>query len=305
MTHEKESFQLPQHLPMQNQNSRFDFKKYRLHLLLFILTVFSTFFAGWGEEEGLTGAFLYSLGIMSILLSHEMGHFLMARRYGVPVTLPYFIPLPISPFGTMGAVIRMGGRIPSRRVLFDIGVAGPLAGMVFIIPAIVIGLRLSRIVEIDTLGQNVITLGDSLFFKMLAFLSIGPLEQNQDIILHPLAYAGWVGLFVTALNLLPIGQLDGGHILYALFHRKSKYLSAVLYGVFLYILLFHFAGWLLFIILLAIFHRHPPTVNDDMSLDFKRRILGGIVLLLFILSFTPVPFGFGKGLIPILQDLLK
>ena len=172
------------------------------------------------------------------LSSLAKGHFFMARKYGVPVTLPYFIPMPISPFGTMGAVIRMGGRIPNRRVLFDIGVAGPLAGLTFIIPVILIGLRLSRIVEIDTLGENVITLGDSLFFKILAYLSIGPLEPNQDIILHPLACAGWVGLFVTALNLLPIGQLDGGHILYALFHKKSKWLSFLFYGVFLYILLF-------------------------------------------------------------------
>ena len=280
-------------------------KKHRLHLLLFLLTLFSTFFTGWISGHNLLDGLFYSLGIMSILLAHEMGHFIMARKYGVPVTLPYFIPLPISPFGTMGAIIRMGGRIPNRRVLFDIGVAGPLAGLAFIVPVTMIGLRLSQIVEIDKLDENVFTLGESLFFKILAYLSVGPIGQNQDIILHPLAYAGWVGLFVTALNLLPIGQLDGGHILYALFHKKSKWLSALFYGIFLYILLFHFAGWILFIILLAIFHKHPPTIHDGITLDPQRRILGSMVLLLFILSFTPVPFDFGEGLIPILKEFFN
>jgi membrane-associated protease RseP (regulator of RpoE activity) len=273
-------------------------KRIHVHIILFILTILSTFFVGLGS--GPVGALWYSLGIMAILLTHEMGHYLMARKYGVPVTLPYFIPLPISIFGTMGAVIKMGGYIPNRRVLFDIGVAGPLAGMAVIVPLTIIGLRFSNVVELSTIGKESISLGNSLFFSLLTLLVVGPLQPGTDIVLHPLAFAGWAGLLVTALNLLPIGQLDGGHILYSLFRRKSRFISSLFLGILLLICLFYFVGWILLLVLLIVFRKHPATIEDDLPLDAKRRAVGGLALLILVLSFTPVPFTFGKGLIPLL-----
>jgi membrane-associated protease RseP (regulator of RpoE activity) len=278
-------------------------KRVWIHILLFVLTIFSTYFVGLGD--GPIGALWYSLGLIIILLSHEMGHYLLAKKHGVPATLPYFIPVPLPPFGTMGAVIKMEGRIPNRRALFDVGVAGPLAGLVMIIPAIIIGIKNSQIVEIASLEAGTITLGDSLLFKLLAYLAVGSLPEGQDILLHPLAYAGWVGLLVTALNLLPIGQLDGGHITYALFWKKSKVISRIFYGIFLIICLFFYAGWLLLVIVLSIFHRHPPTLNDTVPLDKKRQVLGILTLIVFVLAFTPVPFGFAGGLIPMIIKAIQ
>jgi len=278
-------------IPQKKQNIK-------LHVLLFVLTICTTYMVALGD--GPLGALWYSLGIITILLTHEMGHYVMAKRHGIPTTLPYFIPIPLPPFGTMGAIIKMEGRIPDRRALFDVGVAGPLAGMVMIVPAILIGLKLSPVVELNALGNDTITLGDSLLFSLLARISIGSLPPGQDVVLHPLAFAGWVGLLVTALNLLPVGQLDGGHIMYALFWKRSKILSTIFYAIFLFICLFYYVGWFLFVIVLAFVRRHPPTINDGLPLDTKRKILGIFALIVFILAFTPVPFGFGEGLIPML-----
>ncbi len=281
--------------PSKWQPSR---KRIRIHVLLFILTILSTYFVGLGS--GPIGALWYSLGIITILLAHEMGHYLMARKHGVPVTLPYFIPFPISIFGTMGAVIKMGGYIPNRRILFDIGVAGPLAGMIIIIPSIIIGLQFSEIVELSTLGDDSISLGNSLLFSLLTFLVVGPLKPGYDIVLHPLAFAGWAGLLVTALNLLPIGQLDGGHIMYSLFHKKSRVISYLFWVILLLVCLFYFVGWILLLVLLMVFRKHPPTMEDGLPLDPRRRVVGGIAMLVLVLSFTPVPFAIGEGLIPLL-----
>jgi len=270
-----------------------------LHAVLFILTLFSTFLVGW-ESGGIINAIYYSFGIVTILLTHEMGHYLMAKKHGVPATLPYFIPIPFGPFGTLGAVIKMQGRIPDRRALFDIGVAGPMAGIAVIIPIILVGLAMSEVKTDISSGGGVILLGDSMLFSFLAWIAKGSLSEGQDIILHPLAYAGWVGLLVTSINLLPVGQLDGGHIVYALFWKKSNIPSAFFYGLFFFIFLFYYIGWILLIILLAIFRRHPPTMYDHLPVDRKRKVIGGIALAIFILSFTPVPFVIGDGLIPIL-----
>lgn len=278
-------------------------RKVTIHVLLFVLTILSTYFVALGD--GPLGALWYSLGIITILLTHEMGHYLTANKHGVPATLPYFIPMPLPPFGTMGAVIKMEGRIPDRKALFDVGVAGPMAGLVMIVPAIFVGLRMSPIVEIASLGEGTITLGDSLLFSFIARISIGPLPPGQDVVLHPLAFAGWVGLLVTALNLLPVGQLDGGHIMYALFWKKSKFLSGIFYAIFLFICLFYYVGWFLFIIVLSIVRKHPPTMNDAIPLDNKRKVLGIFALIIFVLAFTPVPFGFGEGLIPLLIEQFK
>lgn len=275
-------------------------KKIWLHLLLFVLTILSTYFVGLGG--GPIGALWYSCGIITILLTHEMGHYFMARKHGISATLPYFIPFPLSIFGTMGAVIKMEKHVPDRRALFDVGVAGPLAGIAIIIPAIFIGIRLSHVVEISSLGEESITLGDSLLFSFLAHLSIGSLPPGQDVVLHPLAFAGWVGLLVTAINLLPIGQLDGGHIIYALFWKRSRTISKLFHWFFLFICLFYFFGWFLLVVLLTIIRKHPPTLNDSLPLDRKRKVIGILTLILFFLAFTPVPFDLGGGLLSMLFE---
>jgi len=257
-------------------------KKPVLNIVLFILTILSTY---------LTSGFWYSLSIISILLAHEMGHYLMCRKYGVPATLPYFIPFPfLNPFGTMGAVIQMKGIIPSRKALFDIGAAGPLAGLVLTLPVIFIGLWLSQVVPQSPPNGQGLILGESLLFKAIAFLAKGPLAENQDISLHPIAYAGWAGLFVTGLNLLPIGQLDGGHVVYSLFGRNSKYVTYAFLAA-LGILAIFYAGWALLFALLVFFgRRHPAPWDDYTPIDRNRRILGYLILVIFVAVFTPMPF---------------
>ncbi len=264
----------------------------RLNMVLFILTCLSTFFIGYSFDDSIVSGLWYAGGIISILLAHEMGHYLMCVYYRIPATLPFFIPFPSPPFGTMGAVIRMDGRMPNRRVLFDIGVAGPLAGLVFTIPAIYFGLKMSTVVQI-TGNNNIFTLGDSLLFKWLGYLTVGELAAGYDTLLHPLAYAGWAGLFVTALNLLPIGQLDGGHILYALLGERGRQIYSVTMALFALLGIVKFSGWRLLIVLLLWFgYRHPPTLENEEPLDAKRRVLAYFTFLIFVLSFTPVPFQF-------------
>ncbi len=274
-----------------------------LHVLLFILTLLSTYWIGF-LGSGLIGGLWYAGGIMLILTAHETGHYLAAKKHGVPATLPFFIPLPLPPFGTLGAVIKMRGYVPNRRALLDIGAAGPLAGLIITIPAIIAGVYFSEITAGAKNGGELLILGDPLIFQIAGRLIHGPLEPGRHILIHPLGYAGWVGLFVTALNLLPVGQLDGGHIVYALFYRKSALVNKIFYSGLVFIFLFFYAGWIVLLVLLAIFRHHPPTIDDSVSLDTKRRVLGFIMLAVFILSFTPVPFAMAGGLIPMTLEWL-
>ncbi|MBI5788539.1 MAG: site-2 protease family protein [Candidatus Schekmanbacteria bacterium] len=215
----------------------------------------------------------------------------MSRRHDVPATLPFFIPLPLPPFGTLGAVIKMKGRINDRSALLDIGSAGPLTGFFFTIPAIIIGLKLSDVVAVKNLQTNVTALGDSLLFRFLQWLVLGNIPAGYDVVLHPIAYAGWVGLFVTALNLLPIGQLDGGHVVYALLGKKSRFVSYSALGFLAFICLVYNPGWLLLLILLSLFGlKHPSPLDEVTPLDKKRYLIGILALLIFIFSFTPIPF---------------
>src|SRR5215212_10177740 len=181
-----------------------------LPVILFIATCYSTYS---------TGGFAFALALMITLLAHELGHFIQAMRYGVPASLPFFIPMPLSPIGTMGAVIMMAPGRGDRRAIFDIAVTGPLAGLIFALMFSVVGMRLSEIALVSQ--PTLMRLGEPLLFKGLAYLTFGPLDPTLDIALHPIAYAGWVGIFITALNLIPIGQLDGGHILYALLRQQA------------------------------------------------------------------------------------
>jgi len=227
---------------------------------------------------------------MTILLSHEMGHYFMSRKYGVPATLPYFIPLPFPPFGTLGAIIKMKGIIINKKALFDIGIAGPLSGFIVSIPFIILGIKMSSI-QFVTQEMAYLRLGDPLLFKILQKIFIADIPEGHDLALHPMAYAGWVGLFVTALNLLPVGQLDGGHIVYAVFGNKSKWIFAISIGLLAVLTIFYNPGWLLLVILLLIFGmRHPEPFDMDTELDGKRKILALIILLVFLLSFTLSPF---------------
>lgn len=263
-----------------------------LHVLLFLLTIVSTVFVG---------GFLYSLAIMTILLSHEMGHYVMSRRYGIPATLPFFIPLPLPPFGTFGAVIKMKGIIVNKRALFDVGVAGPLCGFIVAVPFIIAGIRLSTVVSLADIPASSMQLGNPLLFRILQFFLVGDIPDGYDLVLHPFAYAGWVGLFVTSLNLLPVGQLDGGHVVYAVFGDKSRwaYLGTVIFLGVLTILCN--VGWLTLVILLIIFGmRHPRPFDDKTELDGKRRKAALAVLIVFVLSFIPSPFP-GMNIIHLLE----
>jgi len=271
--------------------------RHKIHVILFILTFASTFVTG-GLKKGDTGKFIlsfvegisYSMPVILILLGHEMGHYLMSRRYGIRATLPFFLPFPFSPFGTLGAVIRMESSIPSRKALFDVGVAGPLTSFILSIPAILIGLRLSNIIPASQIEPQANRLGAPLLFSLVQGLVIGKVPEGYDVILHPIGFAGWAGLFVTALNLLPVGQLDGGHVAYALFGKRSRLIFLIAIALMALITIFYYPGWILLLILFILFGlRHPAPLDDGTPLDRKRRILGGMTLLIFLLSFTPAP----------------
>jgi len=253
-----------------------------LPFVLFLGTCLSTY---------LIGGPAFSLALMSTLLAHELGHYLQARRYGVPASLPYFIPMPISPIGTMGAVIVMAPGMGNRRTLFDIAVTGPLAGLIPALLFCVIGLQWSEVVVRDD-NQMGLMLGEPLLFKLLVYLTLGPLAEVQDVVLHPVAFAGWVGIFITALNLFPIGQLDGGHVLYALLLQRAHRLAlGLLLAAAVAVVLGGYWGWTLMLILLMwIGPLHPPTANDDVPLGAGRTVLGWACLLFVPLGFTPMPF---------------
>jgi len=261
---------------------RVEGKRIQINIILFLLTILTTYYVN---------SLSYSLSIIAILLSHEMGHYLMCRKYRIDATLPYFIPVPLEPFGTMGAFIRMKSPIPNRKALFDVGAAGPIAGLVVTIPVLIIGLKLSTFIpKVQTQGFN-LYLGESFLFSKMAEFILGPEPEGFDTMLHPMAYAGWAGLFVTALNLLPIGQLDGGHVLYALFGRKSQTIYKFALAAFIVICALWYQGWILLVLLLIWFgFRHPLPLDDFHEIDFKRRIIGYLLFLIFLISFVPVPF---------------
>jgi len=281
-------------------------RSWHVHALLFILTVCSTYYAGirgfspyFGSSRGL----VYSFAVMAILLSHEMGHYLTSRKYGVPATLPYFIPFPLSPFGTLGAVIRMSGVIRDKKTLFDIGIAGPLCGFILAVPCVFIGAKLSVPMKIPAAGDALI-MGEPLLLKLAEWVMVGNLPTGFDLLIHPIGYAGWVGLFITALNLLPIGQLDGGHILYGVFGEKSRAISRALIPLLVLLAIFYNVGWFVLVALLLIFGiGHPHPLDAETPLDGKRRVLAIVMLFVYAVSFVPAPFA-GTSLITLIRGLL-
>jgi membrane-associated protease RseP (regulator of RpoE activity) len=260
-----------------------------LHIILFLLTIGSTIFVG-SQLFGFAGGFLYSFAIMTILFAHEMGHYLMTKKYGIPSTLPFFIPLPVEPFGTFGAIIKMKGVIINKRALFDIGVAGPLCGFIIALPFMIEGMLLSK-VQVVIGGLHFGQLGKPFLFTILQNIFVGEIPRGLELVPHPFVYAGWVGLFVTALNLLPVGQLDGGHVVYAVFGNKSQWVFRISITLLALLAIFYNPGWLTLVILLLIFgRRHPQPSDTETPLDSKRKFVAGIVLVIFILSFITSPF---------------
>jgi membrane-associated protease RseP (regulator of RpoE activity) len=257
---------------------------FALPILLFVATCFSTTSVGGWQ---------YAVALMTTLLAHELGHFLQAVRYGVPASLPFFIPIPAQPIGTMGAVIVMQPGKGNRRELFDIAITGPLAGLVFALLFSIVGLHRSHIILTNEMAGHQ-QLGEPLLFKLLAYLTFGRLGENQDILLDPIAFAGWVGIFITALNLFPIGQLDGGHILYALLRRRAHIIArTLLIAAVIAVIVWQLWAWTLMLLLLLLMGPvHPPTANDDVPLGTTRTILGWLSLMFVIIGFTPTPFYF-------------
>jgi membrane-associated protease RseP (regulator of RpoE activity) len=240
----------------------------------------------WNLLDGLP----YAAALLGILAAHEMGHYLTARRVGAPTSLPYFLPMPLG-FGTFGAVINMAAPPRNRRHLLAIAAAGPLAGLAVAIPVLLIGLSLSRVEPLPAAGEFMME-GNSLLYAGLKFMVFGQwLPTNGvDVMIHPVAFAGWAGLLVTGLNLLPAGQLDGGHIVYALLGERWS--RVVLWGVLavLAALAFLWQGWILWVALILIFGRMRVAPLDDVTpLTTAQRALALLMLAVFILVFAPIP----------------
>jgi membrane-associated protease RseP (regulator of RpoE activity) len=268
----------------------------RIHVLLFVATFFTTLFAGallngiipWEQPEKIYLGLPFSLTLLFILLTHEMSHYLTSRRHNVSATLPYFIPAP-SIIGTFGAVIKMKPPIPDRRSLIDIGASGPIGGFVIAVVACIVGLKLSEVRPTGEIQEG-IAFGSSLLFTFLSKIMLNVDPEKYDVILHPIAFAGWIGLLVTSLNLLPIGQLDGGHIIYALFGERHEWISKGTLPVLVILGIIFWPGWLIWAILMIILgYRHPPVVYPHIQLDRKRKLIGWVSLVIFILTFTPTP----------------
>lgn len=268
----------------------------RLHILLFILTFMTTLLAGaflegvifWQNPEKIYLGLPFSLTLLLILLTHEFSHYFMSRRHNIPVTFPYFIPAPTI-IGTFGAIIKMRPPILNRRSLIDIGASGPIVGFAAAVIAVIIGLTLSEVRPSEGLHTG-FSFGDSILFSFLTRLVLNVNPDKYDIFLHPVAFAGWFGLLITSVNLLPIGQLDGGHIAYALLGEKHKIISKMMIPVLIVFGILFFYGWIFVAaLMLLIGHRHPPVIYPQIPLDGKRKILGWISLAIFIITFTPVP----------------
>lgn len=302
--------------------------------LLFVLTVLTVCFAGLGWSasflhfETVAGpgadlaaaagralgdprlfplSALYAAALLVILVGHELGHYLTCRRYGVRATLPYFLPGP--PFiGTFGAFIRIKSPIRYKHQLFDIGANGPLVGFALALPVLAAGLALSRVAPF-TPAADTIVFGEPLLFRLLSALFFGRIPEGFAIVLHPIGFAGWVGLLVTALNLMPLGQLDGGHVAYAVLGKRAGLVSRAMVAVLAVMGVFFHLTWLLVAGIILFFEyrsrsrlNHPPVVDEAAPLGPKRRFLSALVVVIFVLSFIPDPVK-GAGLLDIIATL--
>lgn len=277
----------------------------RLALFLFLATCASTFLTtalpGWiGAVRsaapnpwivGLWDGLAYAGPLMAILLFHELGHYVQARRYGVAATPPLFIPMPlISPFGTMGALIVQAAGQADRKALFDIAISGPLAGLVVAIPVCWLGVLQSTTLEVPH-DRSLTLYGDPLILQWMYDLVHGPRPPGHEVLLNPLLFAGWVGILVTALNLMPLGQFDGGHILYTLIGRRAHFVALVFVSIVVaYMILANYWAFSLMIVLVLLFGiRHPPTADDLVPLGWPRVVLGWLTLAFFFVGMSPRP----------------
>jgi len=292
-----------EHLVHVVKSPRAKFSGPWLNLILLVATIGTTIWAGatlWAsvfntgsftESVNLAnGALYFALPLMLILSIHEMGHYFAAKRHGVAASLPFFIPVPFTIFGTMGAFISIREPIPNKKALLDIGFAGPIAGFLVAIPVLCIGLILSGdmtgAVQGGTIQGGTMLIGTSVLFE--TFMAVFGLGGGGGI--HPLAFAGWVGFFVTAINLLPVGQLDGGHIARALLGEKSRWAGYGSIGAMLVLGLFFSSTWLFFALLIMFMGiRHPPPLNEVTNLDKRRKAVGIAAALMLVLCFVPVP----------------
>jgi membrane-associated protease RseP (regulator of RpoE activity) len=267
-----------------------------INLVLFIATILSTLYvgAGYDAQEGgfsLLSGWPFALSIMLILGAHEMGHYIAARYHKVPVTLPYFIPLPISILGTMGAVIRIKGPVSNKRALLDVGAAGPWAGLIFAIPLLFYGLATSTVGPLPV-GEYIVE-GNSLLYSLMKVIVFGRFlpSGGLDVHLNQVAWAGWAGLLVTSINLIPIGQLDGGHVAYVLFGEKAKLLYwPIMITMAALMLITRTPTWIILMVLLFFFGRtYAEPLDQVTELNPKRKVIAALTLLLFVLLFIPVP----------------
>jgi membrane-associated protease RseP (regulator of RpoE activity) len=280
------------------------------HILLFLLTIVSTTLVGSSHYASFildfrqvplpltsfqfySNGLWYSLSILAILGCHELGHYYACKYYRVDASMPYFLPAPLPLTGTLGAFIRIRQPIPGKRELFDIGIAGPIAGFLVAVPVLFLGMSLSKVTQLPPDTRGFIELGEPLLFKAVSWMIWGTPPQGYSINMHPMAFAAWFGLLATALNLFPIGQLDGGHISYAVLGRKSTIVTlgtvCCLIG-----LSFISRSWMVWTVLtigmLFVFGpRHPRTMDEEVPLDRTRVWLAVFAAIMFILCFTPTP----------------
>jgi membrane-associated protease RseP (regulator of RpoE activity) len=245
------------------------------------------------DPRFMAGGLWFSLTVLSILGCHEMGHYVACLRYRVDATRPYFLPAPLPLTGTLGAFIRIRSRIPSKVALFDIGIAGPIAGFIVAVPALVLGLYLSRLEKLPADMGSMISLGEPLLFRGVKWLVFGAIPAGYDVNMHPMAFAAWFGLLATALNLFPIAQLDGGHISYAVLGRHSLWVTLAMASAAVG-LTFVSSSWiawtvLLMLMLVLVGPRHPPTLDDETPLGAGRLWLALFAVVMLIVCFTPAP----------------
>jgi membrane-associated protease RseP (regulator of RpoE activity) len=307
-----DTWELPPNAFWEDQQAREQRKSLAIAVLLFLLTLvstlavgaqfasayaagqspnfddfFSTYTALLAHPQLLLAGVPFAFTLIGILLAHELGHFFACRYYGISASYPYFIPAPTL-IGTLGAFIRIRSPIYNRRALFDVGLAGPVVGFLFAIPALAIAVMYSKVIPLSEARASIV-FGQPLALRFLAMI-LRPGVPPGDLLLHPIGRAAWVGLFATALNLLPGGQLDGGHILYSVaskYHKKITMAVALLLVPLGY---FFWGGWILWsVILLAIGFRHPPLLNRWEKIDRARMVWAGVAILIFILCFMPMP----------------
>jgi membrane-associated protease RseP (regulator of RpoE activity) len=299
-------------LPVEPPPQRVRFRhRYPLHIVLFLATMFTTSLAGGCHAHGFrqvastsTGVPLfdiillglsYSVPIMVILAAHEFGHYAYCRKHQVDATLPYFIPAPVFLTGTFGAVIKIKEMFPSKKALFDIGVAGPIAGFIALLPFLFWGVSMSAVAPSQP-SEGTIYFGEPLLYRFAAWVTLGDLPANTDVFIHPMAFAAWFGMLATALNLLPFGQLDGGHIVYSLVGRRSSIVSLATLGGTLMLTTLSSGWWTLAILMLIMAFMlglgHPSVLDEDTPLDGRRKLVALFALLMLAVCFTPVPISF-------------